>query len=169
MSSSRSNPFRAVIDVASEMDRMRQLGRTGHDPAAERPAPPAPTWVPAADIYAIGSDLVIRVELAGVDPADLELELSERVLTISGERHTRPDQAATFYTRERDDGPFRRSMVLPDDVDEDRISATLDHGLLEIKVPTAVSSPGTRSRRIPIQEQAGRQDDPPGRGGPPHQ
>lgn len=112
--------------------------------------------MPAADIYTIGSNLVIRVELAGVDPADLELELSERVLTISGERRTEPDQAATFYTRERDDGPFRRSMVLPEDVDEDRISATFDHGLVEITVPTAVPSPGTRSRRIPIQNQPGR-------------
>lgn len=167
MSSSRPNPFRGLVDVVSEMDRMRQLGRTGRDPATEHSAQTlASAWVPVADIYANGNDLVIRVELAGVDPADLKLELSERMLTISGERRTEPDQAATFYTRERDDGPFRRSVVLPDDVDEDRISATFDHGLVEIKVPGAASSPATRSRRIPIQERADRQDDPPGHGGP---
>ncbi|MCA1672609.1 MAG: Hsp20/alpha crystallin family protein [Actinobacteria bacterium] len=121
MSSSRANPFRGLVDVVSEMDRMRQLGRTGHDPATEHSAQTlASAWVPAADIYAIDSDLVIRVELAGVDPADLKLELSERVLTISGERRTEPDRAVTFYTRERDDGPFRRSVILPDDVDEDQ-------------------------------------------------
>jgi len=167
MSSSRANPLRGIIDVVSEMDRMRQLGRTGRDPATEHPArTPTSPWVPAADIYAIGSDLVIRVELPGVDPADLELEMTERVLTISGERRTEPDGAATFYTRERDDGPFRRRMILPDDVDEDRISATFDHGLVEITIPGAVPSSVTHSRRIPIQEQAGRQGDPPGRGGP---
>ncbi|MDQ3886586.1 MAG: Hsp20/alpha crystallin family protein [Actinomycetota bacterium] len=160
MSRSRVNPFRGFLDVVSEMDRMRHLGRTGRDRGAEDLAgTSAIAWVPVADIYAVGDELVIRVELSGVDPADVELELAERVLTISGERHTETDQAATYYTRERHYGPFRRSMVLPDDVDEDRISATFVNGLAEIRVQGAASSSATNRRRIPFQKQPGTGDD----------
>src|SRR5215210_3705925 len=87
MSESHKNPFQGLVDVASEMNRMRQLGRYGYDPGGEeRERTHATAWVPTADIFARGRDLVIRVELAGAAPQDIVLTFQESVLTISGER-----------------------------------------------------------------------------------
>ncbi len=74
MSESHKNPFQGLVDAASEMNRMRQLGRYGYDPGGEeRERTHATAWVPTADIFARGRDLMIRVEFAGVAPQDIDL------------------------------------------------------------------------------------------------
>ena len=89
------NPFEGVTDFFSELARMRSIGIHGGADhgveAAERTH--ASAWVPATDILAQGDDLVIRVELAGVDPDDVDLSFSHGVLTVSGTR--RPGRPTT--------------------------------------------------------------------------
>jgi HSP20 family protein len=68
MGQRRSHPFRGFVDVMSEMNRMREVGRGSYDPGyEERERTQASAWVPNADVFARGEDLVIRLELAGVD------------------------------------------------------------------------------------------------------
>lgn len=111
---------------------MREHWMTGYDPSPEERTH-ANAWVPVTDIYAVGEDLIIRCELAGVIREDLEITLSNGVLTISGERRDRPEHVA-YYTHERHYGHFRRSMTLPEGVGEDALNATYQNGMLEVVV-----------------------------------
>jgi len=158
MSPSAGNPFRGFVDMMSELDRMRRLGKTGRDPAGDdAPRTQATAWVPAADIYAAGSDLIVRVELPGIRSQEIDISFVDNVLTISGHRDTEPDEGVTFYTREIYHGPFRRSMILPEHVDEGRLSATLADGVAVITVRDAASPAPREPARIPITDTAGHQ------------
>ena len=118
MPDSRRNPFDGVTDFFTELGRIRSLGVHGGGEhgveAAERTH--ASAWVPTTDILAHGDDLVIRVELAGVDPDDVDLRFTHGVLTVSGTRT--PDYGdadqVDFYVRERYYGEFRRVITLPE-------------------------------------------------------
>jgi HSP20 family protein len=111
-------------------------------------------WVPTTDVFARGNDLVIRVSLSGVYPEDVDITLSNGVLTISGERRSELDEdEVSFYVRERYYGAFRRSITLPAGIDESDISADYDDGLLEITVRGGAAA--AESRRIEIRAKPG--------------
>ena len=79
------NPFRGFLDMASEMNRMRNIGSYGYDPSYEdRERSHANAWVPTADVFARGRDLVIRLELSGVAPEDIDVSLHENTLPSPG-------------------------------------------------------------------------------------
>lgn len=142
MAEQHRNPFEGVTDFFSELSRMRSIGlRGGVDhgvESAERTH--ASAWVPTTDILARGADLVIRVELAGVDPEDVDLSFSHGVLTVSGTRRTgADDESAEFLVRERIYGAFRRAITLPEGTDSDQISAEFDDGLVTVTVSNGVT------------------------------
>lgn len=137
MGKARRNPFRGVFDTISEMNRMQEQWMTGYDPShqEEQPRTHSTAWVPATDIFADGKDLKIRCELAGVERENIDVSLSAGVLIISGERASGLDEEATsFLVRERFYGAFRRTINLPENVGNDKISASFDDGMLEITV-----------------------------------
>jgi len=152
MAKPTSHPFRGFLDTMSEMERMRSLGRTGAESGQEETARThATAWVPATDVFASGHDLVISAEIAGVAPQDIDISVSEGVLTISGVRPGYPDdEDVTSYVRERYYGLFRRGMVLPDGVDEQGISARFNGGVVTITVPDAVDASVRAPHRVPI-------------------
>jgi HSP20 family protein len=126
------NPFRGVMDTMSEMARMREYAEGGGGQEEGRRTH-ATAWVPTTDIFAVGDDLVIRCELAGVGPDDVEISLSGGALTIDGERKGEPE-ASEHYTRERYYGHFRRRLKLPENIDANSVSASFENGLLEVTV-----------------------------------
>ena len=132
----RRNPFRGIVDTMSEMARMREYAEGGGG-AEEGRRTHATAWVPTTDIFAVGDDLVIRCELAGVRSDDVEISLSGGALTIDGERTGEPD-ASEYYARERYYGHFRRRIKLPEGIDGSRISASFENGLLEVTVQGGV-------------------------------
>lgn len=148
------SPFRGFLDVKTEFDRMfdellggwprRAVGRTGS--LAE--------WAPAMDVLSQDGNLIIRAELPGVKQEDVDITFSNGVLTISGERKAeREDQGAGYYVRERQYGHFRRSMNLPEGVDESKIHAKFEDGILEVTVEGAAAV--TEPKRIQIEGPAG--------------
>lgn len=144
-------PFGGVTDLFSELTRMRDVGTHGREhPREERQRTHASAWVPATDIVAQGEDLVIRVELAGVEPSDVHLDFSHGILTVSGSRRTelQDDDPANFYVRERFYGEFRRSFTLPEATAPNQITAEFDDGLVEIVVRGAAGE--SASTRIEI-------------------
>jgi HSP20 family protein len=157
MDRERRNPFHGLVDSISEWNRMRELGsgrigpETGHE---DRRRTHATAWVPSTDVVARDRDLLIRISLSGVSPEDVEITLSNDVLTVSGERRSDlDDQEGVFYVRERYYGVFRRSWTLPAGIDEDDVSADFENGLLEITVRGgAAATP--KPRRIEIQRRA---------------
>jgi HSP20 family protein len=133
MPGSHQSGFRGLYDVFAEMGRMREHV-THADPSQDQ-STGARAWVPATDIFVDGDNLVIRCELAGVPKSDVNVSLSGGQLWISGERKGAPDaDDRSFYVRERRYGPFRRIITLPETAVGDRITATVEDGLLEIVV-----------------------------------
>lgn len=123
--------------MMSEMTRMRELGKTGYETGHEdRQRTHATAWVPSANIFTRrSSDLVIQISLSGVRREDVDITFAHGVLTIAGERMSEPDEeGVNFYVRELYYGAFRRSITLPEGVDESKISADFENGLVEITV-----------------------------------
>ena len=147
----RRNPFRGLVDHMSEMSRMRECAEGGAQEAQRRTH--ATAWVPTTDICAEGDDLVIRCELAGVHREDIDIELIGDTLTISGERRSELSKEVRFYTRERSFGNFRRSMNLPEGIDDD-VSASFKDGMLQVTVRGAAAA-APEPRRIVIEDESG--------------
>lgn len=97
-------------------------------------------WSPTVDVVSREGNLVIRADLPGVKLEDVEITLDNDVLTISGERKVeREEDGDDYRIRERSYGSFRRSMTLPDGVDEEMIHARFEDGVLEVTVEGAAA------------------------------
>jgi HSP20 family protein len=93
-------------------------------------------WLPAMDLVETGERYVLRADLPGLSDGDVNIQLEENVLTVSGERKTeRQEQQEGYYRLERAFGSFSRSLTLPDGVNADAIEAHFDRGVLEISIP----------------------------------
>ena len=145
--------FHGLFDTVAEMGRMREFWRAGIDPPQEERTH-ATAWIPRMDIFARGDDLVIRCELAGVEREDIDIELIGDTLTISGERRSELSEEVHFYTRERSFGHFRRSMNLPEGIDDDDVSASFKDGMLQVTVRGAAAA-APEPRRIVIGDESG--------------
>lgn len=101
------------------------------------------TWPAAIDILTRNSDLVIRVELPGIDPEkDVEVSLEGHRLTVSGERRfENEDEGETYHRIERSYGRFERSVLLPEHVTESDIHASYIDGVLEVVVAGGSGAP----------------------------
>ncbi len=152
----RRNPFEGVTDLFSELARVRSTGvhgAVGDHTLAPSERTHASAWVPATDILARGQDLVIRIELAGVDPEHVELSFSHGVLTVSGARpQDASEDGVEFLVRERFYGAFRRTITLPEGTEPDQITADFDDGLVEVTVRGGVSA--TDSTRIALTDRS---------------
>ena len=93
-------------------------------------------WVPAMDLVESEDHLVLRADLPGLGPDDVNIEVKDGVLEVSGERKTEhQDKAEGYYRVERAYGRFARTLSLPDGIDADKIAADFDKGVLEVKIP----------------------------------
>jgi len=111
-------------------------------------------WAPAVDVLQRDGDLVVRAELPGVRPEDVDITLQNRVLTISGERREeQEEQRGGYHVRERRHGSFSRSMTLPEGVDEDSIRARYENGVLEVTIAGAAAV--REPRRIQVEGATG--------------
>ena len=133
------SPFRGFWDMQTQMNRMfnEMLGNLG----GQRPGRQlegVTEWAPAVDATTKDGNLVIRAELPGVKPEDVDISLQNNVLTISGERKAeQEEQRGGYYIRERRYGSFSRSFSLPQGTDESKVRARFEHGVLEVTVEGA--------------------------------
>lgn len=143
----RHNIFEGVTDYFTELTRLRTLGVHG---GTEAERTHASAWVPVTDIFARGEDLVIRLELAGVDPDEVTLSYHRGELTISGNRARELPDDVEFLTQERLYGEFRRLITLPKDTAAEQVASVLDRGLLEITVRGALGAAQAAVHRIEV-------------------
>ncbi len=146
---------RSFYDPQSEVHRLfdEMFGNLGRPSGRQQGTQPT-QWAPTLDVLHEDGDLLIRAELPGVKREDVEITLHERVLTISGERRAEEQREGTgYYVRERRHGSFRRSLVLPHDVDEGEINARFEDGILEVRVPGGAAE--RAPKRIQIQGPSG--------------
>ena len=125
----RPNPT-YMVRVDPFMDEVDQLATRFWDAYG-----PRVEMVPM-DILQKKDELVVRADLPGFKKADLDINMEQGVLNISGSRKPEKDEEATErYTSERPFGSFSRSFTLPFDIDPEKVSAKLDNGVLEIRLP----------------------------------
>ncbi len=129
-----TNPFRDIEKTRTEMDRFWDTFLFGR-PKTSWPAEEE-EWQPAIDVAETESELVVSVEIAGMDPKDIDVSLSEGTLFIRGEKKPEAEEKdADYRLIERNYGTFARSIRLPAEVQSDKISATYKNGILTIVLP----------------------------------
>lgn len=111
---------------------------------------------PPIDIYETDDGLVLRADLPGVSPSDLELQVQDNKLTLFGRVSQLPPPQARLLHQEYREGDFLRSFILSDEVDHDRIGAKLNNGVLEVTLPKARK---VEPRRIQVQTETPSGDD----------
>lgn len=132
-------------DPFSDFLRLQQ-NLLGH--VARAPSVPQAGFTPLVDLSEEAHAYVIDVEVPGVRSEDLDLELEGDVLTIQGQRHAIPAEPGTKSRRqERMFGSFQRSFRLPEAVEFEKVEATLEHGLLHVRVPKRTTE---KSRKIVV-------------------
>jgi HSP20 family protein len=93
-------------------------------------------WAPAVDLIEREDSLVLKADLPGMTEDDVQIEVRDSVLTISGERKAEhEDKQNGYYRVERSFGRFSRALQLPSGVDASAISASFEHGVLEVTIP----------------------------------
>lgn len=93
-------------------------------------------WMPAIDLCERGGDLVMKAELPGCERSDIQVRVDDGMLVVEGERHLdHEDSREGHYHSERRYGRFMRSISLPGDVDEDKVTANFTNGVLEVVMP----------------------------------
>jgi HSP20 family protein len=94
------------------------------------------SFVPAFDISESDTEYVVTAELPGIEEKDLEVTLSEGILSVKGEKkHETEEKSETHHRVERRYGSFSRSFRIPDSVDSDKIDATFKDGVLKLSIP----------------------------------
>lgn len=132
----RWDPFRDLVGLQDRMNRMfddsfRGLGRGNADDWSLGGA-----WAPAVDIYEHNGNIVLKAELPGVNPKDVDVRLENNTLTLSGERKFDGEVKQDNYHRvERAYGSFTRSFTLPSVVDQEKIKADYKDGVLKVTLP----------------------------------
>jgi len=140
-----TNPFEDIEEARSEMDRLWDtflFGRPKTSGVAEE------EWQPATDVAETENELVVNVEIPGMDPEDIDVSLSEGTLLIKGEKKPEAEEKDTdYHVMERSYGAFIRSIPLPAEVQSDKISASYKNGILTIVLP---KSEGPQKKEIKI-------------------
>ena len=143
MAYERSFGLTPVFGLRREIDRLFDDAFTGRGSAGS-------SWRPAVDVHEDSKELRFDVDVPGMRPEDIEIDVENGVLAIRGEKseeRKEDEKDGRYHIVERSYGSFFRSFQLPQGVDEEQISADVDQGVLRIRIPkTALPQP----RRIQI-------------------
>ncbi len=131
------DPFRELAELSERMNRLWEtgLGTTALD-----------RWAPLADVEETEDAWSVEIDLPGVAREDIDIQLNDRELTVSGEVKEK-ERAGILRRRTRRVGQFHYAVTLPGDVDADNVTASLSEGVLAVRVPKAQQA---KPRRITI-------------------
>jgi HSP20 family protein len=126
-------PFRELERVRREMDR---LWDSFFEERPTRRVEEVREWLPSVDIAETEKDIVVRAEIPGIDPKDIDISLANDLLTIKGEKkQEKEEKEENYHLVERSYGAFTRSVRLPGEVQNDKISASYKNGILKVTLP----------------------------------
>jgi HSP20 family protein len=143
-----AQPETALDRLRHEMESL--LDRYFHDPWAwpGRALLPSLAGLPRTDLAESDQDVTVTMELPGVDPNDVDLDLTADVLTVRGEKRQEGTQRErNCRYRECHYGSFQRTVQLPPGLDPDRVDARFKEGVLTV---TIGKDPNAKARRIPV-------------------
>ena len=106
---------------------------------------------PSVDLYEEGDDIILKAELPGINKQDVSVNLTDHIITISGEKKKEEKvEDKNFYRVERSYGSFTRSFELPSDVKADQVKAKFHDGVLEIRMPKTEEAK-QKAKSVPIE------------------
>jgi HSP20 family protein len=113
-----------------------------------RDVAPVTDWTPRVDTFIKDDNLVVRADLPGVDPKEVDISLEGNILTVRGERKAEKEDASY---REVSYGRFERRVRVPNGTDPEKIAAKYTNGVLEVSVPL----PKPVTRKVPVEVTTG--------------
>jgi HSP20 family protein len=125
----RWEPFRDLAQFQSEMGRLM-------NGLLEGPGRATQSWVPPLDVWETETELVYAFDLPGIAEEAISIEAQDDTLTVTATREkTAEESGDRFYRFERRYGTFSRAVGLPAGVDDAKIAASYENGVLEVRVP----------------------------------
>lgn len=143
---SRYSPTPWQLMMQQMQKEMEHYQRQGGEDPAEDTTVATSAWTPAVDILEMENVFILRADIPGVDPKTIDIGMENGILDLKGER-AEVEEDAAYKRSERAKGGFHRRFTLPDNVDEERISASGNNGVLEIVLPKRLAK---RSRKIQV-------------------
>jgi len=135
----RWEPFRDLVSLQDRMNRLYDesyRSRTAGSTGQEEDWALGGSWAPVVDIYEQDGNIVLKAEIPGVDPKDVQIRVENNTLTLSGERKIDTQvKRDTYHRIERSYGVFTRSFTLPTTVDQENIQAEFKDGVLKVTLP----------------------------------
>ena len=129
----RWEPFRDLVTAQRDFER---LFREAFSPLSGATELSTRSWAPPVDIYETEDAIVLKAELPGVDPNDVEVRVEDNNLYLKGERKFEKEVKEQNYHRvERSYGSFARSFSLPNSISADKVKAEFKDGLLTLTMP----------------------------------
>ncbi len=129
----RWDPYRDLLTLRERMNRLFEDMVTNR---GEERDLVASSWAPSVDIFETENEVVLTAEVPGIDEKDIEIKVEDNSLTIRGERKFEKETKEENYHRiERSYGSFFRSFTLPSTVDQDKVEAQYENGVLKIQMP----------------------------------
>jgi HSP20 family protein len=136
----RWDPIRELDSLQGDMNRLFDRFFEGRAPNGV-----SRRWIPAMDLVETEDSLVLRGDLPGMTEDDVDIEIKDNVLTVSGERKAESEEKGEGYHRvERSFGRFSRSLTLPQGIDPDKVEAGFENGVLEVRIPKPAEAKPTR-------------------------
>ena len=117
----------------------REIDRLFDDTFGGNPGRSAATWSPVVDVRESANELTLAFEMPGISPDQIEVTTDNGVLTVRGEKREERKESddSQFHLIERSYGAFSRSFQLPKNLDESKIEAGFDNGVLTVRIPKA--------------------------------
>lgn len=141
--------YNPLKELRSMQDQMNRLLNISWNSALSGEDTREGIWQPTVDIYETEDSIVIKAEVPDVDQKDIDVRIENNTLTLRGERKHKNDVKKENYHRiERYFGSFQRSFNLPATVDQEKVIATCDKGVLSIILPKKEE---TKPKQINIQ------------------
>lgn len=157
-----NSPWELMRNLSDEVDRLldniagvrsratpygltSQRGERGFGDYGFQPG----VWAPQIEIVQKPNAVLLRADLPGLKPEDVDVSVEDGMITLSGERkQEQREEGEGFVRTERSYGQFFRSIPLPDGADEEKVNASFKNGVLEINVPVTGRQGG---RKIKVQ------------------
>ena len=128
------NPVRDLMRMREEMNRL--FGQYFREGEGEEGTWLTGGWAPPVDIHETDEALFVKAELPGFSKDDIHIDLHNNRLTLRGERkHETEVKEEQYHRRERAYGSFQRAFQLPTMIDQDKVTANFQNGLLELRLP----------------------------------
>jgi HSP20 family protein len=124
------DPFGSLMGLQNALDAFRRSDWLQTSPSAGGSYPPL-------NVFRKGEDFALVAEVPGISRSDLEIQIKGRTVRLSGTKSVKYPEKASVHRRERLQGRFDRSITLPIEVDQDRVTAECRDGILAITLPRA--------------------------------